>query len=93
MNIKLIWLDDDLDTMLKWQDTFINYGFDIITCNSIAKALKLIKDEDINNLLLDVDFPNNHKEGIDFLEQLKHIYPSVRVVILTGYPDSKSVEP
>jgi len=87
MNTKLIWLDDDIGAMNKWQSTFNEYGFDIIKCSSVARALKYIKEKNLINLLLDVDFPNSHKEGIDFLEQLQHIYPDVAVVVLTGYPD------
>ncbi|HMG14520.1 MAG TPA: response regulator [Saprospiraceae bacterium] len=85
---KIIWLDDDIEFMKAAEPLFNNYDFELVKCISIAQALQAINNKVSNFLLLDVDFPNNKKEGIIFLEELRKTQPKLNVVIFTGYSDS-----
>jgi len=84
---KIIWADDDARLMTEAEPLFYDYGFNIIKCNSISKALKEIHLGSTDNLLLDIDFPESPKEGLIFLEQLRIINPYLKVVLFTGFPE------
>ena len=88
MAIKLIWADDDEAQMDKCEPIFHAYGFELIKCNSIAKALREVQQGVSNNLLLDVDFPKSPKEGLIFLEQLKAGNPDLKTIVFTGFPET-----
>lgn len=51
------------------------------------EALKCIKDEEPDVILLDLKMPGIH--GIDVLRQVKKAYPKIQVVILTGHGTDK----
>lgn len=87
MEKKIIWADDDEKLMEKSELIFNDNGFTIIKCNSIAEALKQVMIGASNNLLLDIDFPGNPKEGLIFLEEIKRINPSLNIVLFTGFPE------
>jgi len=84
--IKVLWVDDDMDLILNYQDLFLENGINVISANTISEALKFILNEEINNMILDVSFPGNDREGLVFLEQIKIINPDLKVILLTGYP-------
>ncbi|MDC8003850.1 PD-(D/E)XK nuclease domain-containing protein [Aureisphaera galaxeae] len=85
--IKVIWVDDDITLLNKSEYLFNEYGFDIIKCSTISEALKQVLSGFSDNILLDVDFPGNPKEGILFLEQLGKINPNLKIILFTAYPE------
>jgi ActR/RegA family two-component response regulator len=87
MNIDVIWVDDDERLMDTTEPIFNDYGFNLIKCVTISEGLKHVLRGRSSNLLLDIDFPNNPKEGMVFLEQVKLINPDLRVVLFTGFPE------
>jgi FixJ family two-component response regulator len=84
---KLIWIDDDTAMMRDAKPMFSEYGFSIFPCSSIAGGLREVMKGRAGNLLLDVDFHGNRKEGMIFLEQIKLIHSKLKVVIFTGFPE------
>jgi len=87
MHKKIIWADNDAVYMDCAIPLFNDHGFDVIPCYTTGAALKEINLRTSNNLLLDVDFPTNRKEGLDFLLEKRQELPHLNVVIFTAYPE------
>jgi two-component system chemotaxis response regulator CheY len=54
------------------------------------KAIELLSDENIlevDVIICDVRMPNIN--GVEAVAYLRHEYPSIPVIVLTGYPDVK----
>lgn len=82
----IIWADDDQLYMDRVTPYFTEEGFDIVQCTSITGALSEVVKGTSEYLLLDIMFPGNPKEGIFFLEVIKHINPHLKVVLFTSHP-------
>jgi len=85
---KVIWVDDNIELLKSSEFIFNENGIELILCSSIAQALKQVLAGVSNNLLLDINFPQNPKEGLIFLEQIKKVNPQLKVVLFTGYPET-----
>lgn len=84
---RFLWLEDNVDLMRESLEIFKDYGFLFHPCPSPSRALKILRKGIYHNLLLDIDFPHNRKEGLDFLEEIKDLVPNLNIVIFTGYPE------
>ncbi len=58
------------------------------TAASLAEGLDLIKHQSFNMVLLDLGLPESR--GLDTLENFRHEYPQVPVVVLTGLQDEEA---
>ena len=80
--IKILWVDDEIET-LKPQLFFLNKkGYDVITISNGYDAIDILKkDEDIDIVFLDESMPG--LTGLDTLEKIKEIRPIIPVVMIT----------
>ncbi|MBK7806305.1 MAG: response regulator [Saprospiraceae bacterium] len=84
---QIIWVDNDVEIMKNSYNMFNDYGFIVHTCTNLTDAYSYLKKGFCNNLLIDVEFPNSNKEGLTFLENIYKEFPSLKIIIYTGYPD------
>lgn len=84
-------LDDDqefseiLSALLNKSDEFLC----VATYPNCNEALKNIEDDLPDILLLDIEMPG--KSGIESLKEIKVVFPTVEVMMLTVYSDSEKV--
>lgn len=65
---------------------FPSYGFDVIKkAQNGAEALKLIEQRPPELLITDIKMPV--MDGMELIERVKHSYPDMAIVVLTGYDD------
>lgn len=89
--IRVAILDDDqefgelLSVLLNRSDEFLC----VATYENCGEALKKIEKDLPDILLLDIEMPG--KSGIESLKEIKAIYPTVEVMMLTVYSDSEKV--
>ena len=57
-------------------------GFDIITANNGMDALRKLKQASVQVVFLDVMMP--FMDGIETLIEIKNLYPTLEVIMLTG---------
>ncbi len=64
-------------------------GYDVIEAEDGAQAIQTLNGGDnpllVDTILCDIRMP--HINGVDAIKYFRHHYPSVPVVVLTGYPD------
>ena len=81
-NIKILWIDDEIDT-LKPQLFFLNKkGYDVVTVSNGYDGLeKLRTDDDIDIVFLDESMPG--LSGLETLSKIQDIRPIIPVVMIT----------
>ena len=89
MIYEIVWLEDDKDLMDSTENLFISNNINIFKCRTSAQALKQIIEGGCTNLLLDLEFPNSKRDGLEFLNQILKIKKDLNVVILTGESNMK----
>lgn len=80
-----ILLVDDEPAWLRSMEMFLERhaeGARILTCSDSRQARKLLEDEDIGLVLLDLTMP--HMDGETLLPLLRERYPDILVIIVTG---------
>ena len=78
---KILWTDDEID-LLKPHILFLeNKGYDVSTASNGSDALELVKSEDFDLIFLDENMPG--LSGLETLQQIMEVRPSVPVVMIT----------
>jgi two-component system response regulator HydG len=80
----LLVVDDELLIRDLLYDFFHSQGWDIIVAESAEKALALLRSREFDLLLTDLKMPR--MDGIALTEEVRQQFPSLPVVIMTGYP-------
>lgn len=58
-------------------------GFAVIQAGTIKAAMKLLEKEKADVVLCDVKLPDGN--GVDFVKQVKPLYPQLEIILLTAY--------
>ena len=82
MNKKLIlWADDEID-LLKPHILFLhNKGYDVVTVTNGRDALDSLQQQNFDLIILDENMPGI--SGLEALQQIKILQPSVPVIMIT----------
>lgn len=81
MKKKILWVDDEIDS-LKPHILFLEQkGFEVVTALSGDDALVKVRNENLDLVLLDEVMPG--KDGLTTLEEIKDIKPHLPVVMVT----------
>lgn len=81
MNIKILWVDDEID-LLKPHILFLEEkGYEVATSNSGDEALDLIEKKDFDIIFLDENMPG--LTGIETLGKINTKKPGIPVVMIT----------
>jgi len=81
-NTTLLLVDDEKVNLELTAHIFRNRGFRVLTATNASDAMKLVKKEQPELVLLDYFMPG--KDGFFTLKEIKHNFPDSYVVILTG---------
>ena len=77
-------IDDEPEICNILKEFLEGLGYQVFTANSGPEGLKLISQNVVDVLILDLNMPGMH--GLDVLKKVKHTYPDISVIILTGFP-------
>jgi len=82
----LLIIDDEDSILLAIDTTLQMAGFNnTITCQDSRQVMKILADEPIEAMLLDLNMPN--VDGHRLLDDVQHEYPAIPVIIVTGNID------
>ena len=87
-NIKVLYIDDELDNLTSFKATF-RRNFTIYTAESADAATQILKEQTIHVILSDQRMPK--MTGIEFFEKIQAIYPDPIRILITGYTDINAV--
>ena len=81
---KILALDDVLDAVNLIKRILQRKGHEVVTFTEEEEALNYARSNKLDLAILDIKLKKI--SGVDVLEELKKIAPSIRVIMLTGYP-------
>ncbi len=82
--VKIVVLDDVIDAGILIKRILERKGYDISVFTEEEDALNYARSNDVDLAILDIKLKK--MSGVEVLEELKKITPSIRVIMLTGYP-------
>lgn len=83
----ILVVDDDT-SILDSFETLLKNNYEVLITTTGEEALKIIKDKEINLVLLDLVLPGI--DGMEVLQQLKRIDEEIEVIVITGIETLKS---
>lgn len=87
IKVNILVVDDENVIRALFKDTLENLGHRVITAKTGNEGLELVKQNDFDLVFLDLKLPGI--DGAELFKQIKAIKPSLRVIIITGYPESE----
>jgi len=83
--IHVLLVDDEADLLVSLERVLKRRKFSTYTAASGDEALSIVKDTEIDVVILDIKMPG--MDGLEVLEIMKRDYPLIEVILLTGHPD------
>ncbi len=87
---KILITDDDNSTLEFMSLYFEEEGYEVIAANSGRQAVTEAEKNKPDIILLDLQMPDMN--GLEALEEIKKRLPSVKIIMLTGVADGKTIE-
>ncbi len=88
MNINLLLVDDEKDFVESLAERLQIRDYNVTTAFSGDEAIKLVKENDFDVIVLDVQMPG--KDGVESLKEIKKIEQISQVIMLTGHATVKT---
>lgn len=89
MKRNLLIVDDEENIIRSLARLFRRDGYNIFTATCGKDGLAILKDNEVGVIISDQRMPE--MSGMEFLEQVKELYPDTVRIILSGYTDLKFV--
>jgi DNA-binding response OmpR family regulator len=87
---KILWVDDEIDYLQPHIMFLKERGYDVVTATNADDALNLIKEKNIDLVLLDEMMPG--KDGLAALGEMKAIKPGLPVIMITKNEEESLME-
>lgn len=85
----LLLVDDEQNILSSLTRLFRREGYNIITANSAAEGLEVLAGQSVGVIVSDQRMPQ--MTGVEFLSQVKELYPGTIRIVLSGYTELRSV--
>lgn len=86
----ILLVDDDKDTCASMSDIFSDLDYTVDMANDGTGALELSGRHQYRLALLDYNMPG--MDGLELCRRLKHLQPSIVVVLITGFSSIATTE-
>src|SRR6056297_695809 len=83
MKPSVLVVDDEEDIRISLSGILEDEGYEVSLCSSGEEALKILKDNEPDILLLDIWLTG--KDGIEILDFVQHDYSQVPVIMISGH--------
>lgn len=86
----VVMIVDDEEMILESLSSFLSFetDYELITYQSPREALKILNSKPVDLVISDFLMPEMN--GLQFLKEVKKVYPDVPRIILTGYADKEN---
>jgi DNA-binding NtrC family response regulator len=87
--LKVLVIDDEINFTEEIEEFLHNQGYVSFTANNVHKGRVILKNNDIDLLILDVRLKG--VSGLDILREVKQLYPKIEVIIVSAHGDMDTV--
>jgi len=87
--MKILVIDDEPVVLNSCRKVLEEDGFDVYLVPSADEALKAMKKEVFDLLLVDVKMPKHN--GIYLMQKVKEKWPDVPIIVMSGYPTPDTI--
>lgn len=87
--MKVLVIDDEINFTEEIEEFLQNQGYISFTANNVHKGRTILKNNDIDLLILDVRLKGI--SGLDVLKEVKQSYPKIEVIIVSAHGDMDTV--
>ena len=87
--LKVLVIDDEQNFTEEIDEFLQNHGYISFTANNVHKGRTILKNQDIDLLILDVRLKG--VSGLDILKEVKLEYPKLEVIIVSAHGDIDTV--
>ncbi len=88
--MKILVVDDEDIVLESCQAVFELEGFEALFVHSADKALKAMKNNGFNLLLVDVKMPK--KDGMYLMREVKEQWPDIPIIVMSGYYTTDTIQ-
>jgi two-component system nitrogen regulation response regulator NtrX len=81
---KILVADDDKEIRVRLEEVLQRNGYTVHHAQNTSEALRCLKENPLNLVLLDIRFPND-QEGIQVLKEIQKTNPNIPVIVLSAY--------
>ncbi len=89
MSLNILILDDEPRIINELSEFLARKGFKVKTADRPSSAFALMAKEEFDILILDVRLPE--MDGLHILKQVKHDYPRMEVILISGHGNMDTV--
>ena len=79
-------IDDERSLRFTIGEALRAEGFRVFESPTGTQGLAFLRDEEVDIVLLDQKLKESGEDGLEILKIIKHDYPEIEVVMMTGYP-------
>lgn len=92
MNLKpkILICDDDAE-ILQTLHLSLRSSFDVVTSNSVEKAKKLVRDDDFDAAVIDLNFEGQEDDGIHLLDFMNKESAGTFLIVLSGDTSTRRI--
>lgn len=83
--MRVLIIDDEKNIRISLSSILDDEGYDVLTAESGEEGLKILADQPVDLILLDVKLPGI--DGIQVLEKVLDSYPDMDVIMISGHSD------
>ena len=87
--MKILVIDDEPIVLNSCRRVLKSEGFDVNIVPSADEALKAMKKEGFDLLLVDVKMPKH--DGMYLMQKVKEKWPDVPIIVMSGYPTPDTI--
>jgi DNA-binding NtrC family response regulator len=81
----VLLVDDETRILSALRRTLRREGYEILTAESVAEALRILGSREVDLVLTDQKMPG--MSGLEFLERVAQRHPAVARLLITGWPE------
>jgi len=82
--IRVMLIDDETDFLESMKRVLQRQKMEIVAAENGPEALSLLKDNLVDVAVVDIKMQG--MDGLEVLKRIKHNFPSIEVILLTGHP-------
>lgn len=80
---RILVVEDEKNLCLLYQEELAKEGYEVVTANTAAEALALIKEQNFDLVITDIRMPA--KNGIELVSEIMGVRRDIPVIINTAY--------